>query len=150
LKEYNNIIPVFTGAPAERDYVQAVIDSIDDRRCINSAGIFLFEELVPLYQLSTLMITNDSGPAHFAAVTPLKVFVLFGPETPGLYLPMGNAEPFYLGLPCSPCVSAANHRKTTCLTRPCIATISPKMVTERLSRYLSENENAQGQTPISQ
>lgn len=138
LKKYRDIIVVFTGAPAEREYVQAVINQIGDKRCVNSAGIFLFEELVPLYQLSTLMITNDSGPAHFAAVTPLKVFVLFGPESPTLYLPMGNAEPFYLGLPCSPCVSAANHRKTTCITRPCIATINPAHVTERLSSYLSE------------
>ena len=83
-------------ATAEREYVQAVIDQTGDKRCVNSAGIFLFEELVPLYQLSTLMITNDSGPAHFAAVTPLKVFVLFGPETPTLYLPMGNAEPLVI------------------------------------------------------
>jgi ADP-heptose:LPS heptosyltransferase len=136
LKKYENILLVFTGAPAEREYVQNVINMIADKRCVNSAGVFLFEELVSLYQLSNFMITNDSGPAHFAAVTPLKVFVLFGPETPRLYLPMGNAEPFYLGLPCSPCVSAANHRKTTCITRPCIATISPAMVTERLNEYL--------------
>jgi ADP-heptose:LPS heptosyltransferase len=138
LKKYKDIILVFTGSPAERDYVQAVIDAINDPRCVNSAGVFLFEELVPLYQQSELMITNDSGPAHFAAVTPLKVFVLFGPETPALYLPMGNAEAIYLGLPCSPCVSAANHRKTTCITRPCIATINPVIVTERLSTYLSQ------------
>ena len=138
LKKYRDIILVFTGAPAEREYVQAVMDSIGDKRCVNSAGVFLFEELIPLYQLSTFMITNDSGPAHFAAVTQLKVFVLFGPETPALYLPMGNAEAFYLGLPCSPCVSAANHRKTTCITRPCIATISPAVVANRLSSYLSE------------
>ena len=83
------------------------------------------------------MLTNDSGPAHFAAVTSLKVFVLFGPETPHLYLPLGNAEPFYLGLPCSPCVSAANHRKTTCITRPCITGIEPVVVLEKLSSYLS-------------
>jgi ADP-heptose:LPS heptosyltransferase len=140
LKKYQNILLVFTGAPAEREYVQNVINMISDKRCINSAGIFLFEELVPLYQLSTFMITNDSGPAHFAAVTPLKVFVLFGPETPNLYLPMGNAEAFYLGLPCSPCVSAANHRKTTCITRPCIATISPGMVSGRLSEYLTTRD----------
>lgn len=139
LNKYSDIILVFTGSPAEREYVQAVIDTINDKRCINSAGIFLFEELVPLYQKSTLMITNDSGPAHFAAVTALKVFVLFGPETPALYLPMGNAEAIYLGLPCSPCVSAANHRKTTCITRPCIATIDPDNVSRRLSSYLSEN-----------
>jgi ADP-heptose:LPS heptosyltransferase len=84
------------------------------------------------------MLTNDSGPAHFAAVTGLKVFVLFGPETPHLYLPIGgNVEAFYLGLPCSPCVSAANHRKTSCTERPCITGISPVVVLERLNQFLS-------------
>lgn len=139
LAEFPNILIVLTGSPAERDYVQKVCDQINHARCINSSGVFQFEELVPLYQISTFMLTNDSGPAHFAAVTPLKVFVLFGPETPALYLPIGgNAEPFYLGLPCSPCVSASNHRKTSCEARPCITGISPKVVTSRLKNFLLE------------
>ena len=138
LQNFRNIIIVMTGAPAEKDYVQHVTAMIGDKRCINSAGYFLFEELAPLYSVSTFMLTNDSGPAHFAAVTPLKVFVLFGPETPALYLPLGNAEPFYLGLPCSPCVSASNHRKTSCVTRPCITGIESAIVFDRLQKYLQE------------
>ncbi|MFY8036734.1 MAG: glycosyltransferase family 9 protein [Cyclobacteriaceae bacterium] len=140
LNEFPNTLIILTGSPAERDYVQKVNDSIAHDRCVNSAGVFQFEELVPLYQISTFMLTNDSGPAHFAATTPLKVFVLFGPETPALYLPIGgNAEPFYLGLPCSPCVSAANHRKTSCETRPCITGIAPVVVTARLTKYLQRD-----------
>jgi len=140
LDKFDDILVVATGAPAERDYVQSVVDMVGDKRCVNSAGVFSFSELVPLYSLSTLMLTNDSGPAHFAAVTPLKVFVLFGPESPSLYLPLGNAEPFYLGLPCSPCVSAANHRKTTCVSRPCITGISHNWVTGRIIEYLKGEE----------
>jgi ADP-heptose:LPS heptosyltransferase len=140
LAKFSNIIIIMTGAPAEKEYVEEVARQIGNSRCVNSAGYFSFDELVPLYSVSTFMLTNDSGPAHFAAVTPLKVFVLFGPETPHLYIPLGNAEPFYLGLPCSPCVSAANHRKTTCLTRPCITGIPAGMVYERLENFL-EKEN---------
>jgi ADP-heptose:LPS heptosyltransferase len=139
LNQFPNIIIVATGAPAEKEYVQQVVDAIADKRCINSSGFFSFDELVPLYSVSACMLTNDSGPAHFASVTALKVFVLFGPETPNLYLPLGgNAEPFYLGLPCSPCVSAANHRKTTCITRPCITGIPPSMVLEKLNGFLHQ------------
>ena len=138
LSNFRNIIIIMTGAPAEKEYVQYVTSMINDKRCINSGGFFSFDELVPLYSVSTFMLTNDSGPAHFAAVTPLKVFVLFGPETPALYLPLGNAEPFYLGLPCSPCVSASNHRKTTCVTRPCITGIEASIVFERVKNYLAE------------
>ena len=140
LRTYDDIILLLTGAPAEKEYVQKVTDGINDKRCMNAAGVFSFDELVPLYALSTCMITNDSGPAHFAAVTNLKVFVLFGPETPALYLPLGgHAEPIYLGLPCSPCVSAANHRKTSCITRPCITGISPAMVIKKVNAFL-QNE----------
>ncbi len=138
LDTFKDIIIVGTGAPAEKKYVQKVIDLTAHERFVNSAGIFAFSELVPLYSISSLMLTNDSGPAHFASVTPLKVFVLFGPETPALYAPLGgNAEPFYLKLPCSPCVSAANHRKTTCLTRPCITSIQPSWVGGRLKEWLT-------------
>ena len=138
LNKFQHCIIIMTGSPAEKDYVQQVTGMIGDTRCINSSGFFSFDELVPLYAVSTCMLTNDSGPAHFAAVTGLKVYVLFGPETPHLYLPLGgNAEAFYLGLPCSPCVSAANHRKTSCITRPCITGIDPVTVLERMNRFLT-------------
>jgi ADP-heptose:LPS heptosyltransferase len=137
LNQFNDVLLVGTGAPKEREYVQNVVEMVGDARFVNSAGVFKFDELVPLYSICTLMLTNDSGPAHFASVTDLKVFVIFGPETPALYLPIGgNAEPFYLGLPCSPCVSAANHRKTSCVTRPCITGISPEWVKSRLTEFL--------------
>jgi len=143
LNQFRDIIIVATGAPKEREYVQKVIDIAGSARFVNSAGVFKFNELVPLYSVSTFMLTNDSGPAHFASVTPLKVFVLFGPETPALYGPLGgNAEAFYLKMPCSPCVSAANHRKTTCETRPCITTIQPGWVGARLTEFLKEKEVA--------
>jgi len=138
LTSWESIVILATGAAAESEYVQQVVDEVDHPRCVNAAGVFAFEELPALYSISCCMLTNDSGPAHFAAVTPLKVFVLFGPETPALYLPLGNAEPFYLGLPCSPCVSAANHRKTGCATRPCITGIWPEWVARRMHVYLKE------------
>ncbi len=143
LDEFNEILIVATGAPAEKQYVKKVVEMVDDSRFVNGAGVFRFDELVPLYSTSVCMLTNDSGPAHFASVTALKVFVLFGPETPALYAPLGgNAEPFYLALPCSPCVSAANHRKTTCVTRPCISTMQPAWVGGRLSEWLKEQQVA--------
>jgi ADP-heptose:LPS heptosyltransferase len=136
LSRYPKILVVATGSPAEREYVGKVVKDIDHERCVNSAGVFEFDELIPLYAISTAMLTNDSGPAHFASVTPLKIFVIFGPETPALYGPLGDAESIYLGLPCSPCVSAANHRKTTCLPRPCISGIPPEIVEEKMIAYL--------------
>lgn len=136
IQKYPGYLLIATGAPSEHAYVQDVVERVGSERIVNSAGLFEFEELAPLYSISKLMLTNDSGPAHFASVTDLKVFVLFGPETPALYLPLGNAEAIYLGLPCSPCVSAANHRKTTCETRPCMTGMPPDLVFNKIAGYL--------------
>lgn len=138
INTHNDALVIITGAPAERADAEKLVQDVNHERCVNSAGVFTFEELLPLYQLSTVMLTNDSGPGHFSAVTPLKVYVLFGPETPALYGSLGNAENFYLGLPCSPCVSAHNHRKTSCVDRPCITGIKPRMVFERINDYLNQ------------
>jgi ADP-heptose:LPS heptosyltransferase len=74
------------------------------------------------------MVTNDSGPAHFAAAGGLPTIVLFGPETPNLYQPLGNSKVIYAGLACSPCVSASNHRKSACDDNVCMRAISIEQV----------------------
>src|SRR6202012_3321141 len=81
-------------------------------------------ELPALYAQAALMVTNDSGPAHFAAAAGLPTIVLFGPETSHLYKPLGTARAIYAGLACSPCVSAHNHRKTACTDNVCMQAIS--------------------------
>ena len=74
------------------------------------------------------MVSNDSGPPHFASVTDLPTYVIFGPETPSLYGALGNSTPIYAGLACSPCVSAGNHRKTSCTDNQCLKAIYPEQV----------------------
>ena len=86
------------------------------------------------------MLTNDSGPGHFSSVTGLRTFVLYGPETPLLYGSLGNSTPIYAGLACSPCVSAANHRKTPCRDNVCLQVITPETVLEQLRAALAEGQ----------
>ena len=83
------------------------------------------------------MVTNDSGPAHFAAPTGLKTIVLFGPETPALYGAINpNAVFITAALACSPCVSAFNHRKSACNDPRCMTAISVETVTDRARALL--------------
>ena len=82
------------------------------------------------------MVTNDSGPGHFSSVTPLPTVVLFGPETPALYGSLGNSLPVFAGLACSPCVSAANHRKTPCKDNVCMQSIQVSEVVEKMAIQL--------------
>ena len=128
LLDYPQHYVLLTGAPAEHAQAQQLCDSVADKRCINFAGHVKFTQLIDLYNVSKLMVTNDSGPGHFSAITALKTFVIFGPETPALYGSLGNSTAIYAGLACSPCVSASNHRKTPCIDNVCLKVLTPARV----------------------
>lgn len=136
---YNDkAIILLTGAPAESEGAQALADCVNDKRCINFAGGVKFLQLPTLYSVSAFMLTNDSGPAHFASITDMHTFVIFGPETPALYGSLGPTTPIFAGMACSPCVSAANHRKTPCTDNQCIQVITPDWVFNTLKFKLDE------------
>ena len=137
LAEFDDILILITGAPSETQEAEQLKDLVDHPRCVNFAGALKLEELPVLYSIATLMLTNDSGPAHFSAITPLRTFVIFGPETPKLYGSLGNSTPIYAGLACSPCVSAANHRKTPCQDNVCLQAITVDMVLAQLRPALA-------------
>lgn len=142
LARYDDVLVLITGAPSEQAGAQQLCDAVAHARCVNFAGQLRLEELPALYQMAQLMLTNDSGPGHFSSITPLKTFVIFGPETPALYGSLGNSTPIYAGLACSPCVSAANHRKTPCQDNVCLQVIRPQTVSAQLHAYL---DSPQGQ-----
>jgi ADP-heptose:LPS heptosyltransferase len=85
------------------------------------------------------MLTNDSGPAHFASVTDMPVYVFFGPETPKIYGPLGRMTPIYAALACSPCVAATNHRKSVCNDNVCLQIITPDNVYAMLRSELDRS-----------
>ncbi len=128
LERYPDVMVLLVGSPSERAGKERIVSSVGSGRCVNFAGFTSLTDLPALYSISSLMVTNDSGPAHFASVTDMPVFVLFGPETPKLYGPLGAMTPLYAGLACSPCVTAANHRKTACSDNVCLQIITPEQV----------------------
>lgn len=128
LKNYKNVLILITGAPNEKNEAAGLKEKVNHERCINFAGQVKLSELPALYSISHMMLTNDSGPGHFSAITDLRTYVIFGPETPKLYGSLGNSTPIYAGLACSPCVSASNHRKTPCSDNVCLQVISVNQV----------------------
>lgn len=123
LLEYGDVYVLITGAPSEMKEAKELAVQCGNR-CFSFAGEVMLVELLSLYSLSSIMITNDSGPAHFAAVTNMPTIVIFGPETPALYSSLGKTRPVYAQLACSPCVSATNHRKTPCTDNVCLQVLS--------------------------
>ena len=144
--QYPHDLILITGSPAEFVYVEKVRAVANVKNAINFAGQVSFAELPPLYTLSDVMITNDSGPGHFSAVTPLRTVVLFGPETPALYGSVGNSIAITANLACSPCVSAANHRKTPCHNNICMQAITVSQVLEKVIIQLNEADKAKARS----
>ncbi len=143
-QQYPSDLILITGSPAEFAYVEKVRTVANIKNALNFAGQVSFAELPPLYTLSDVMVTNDSGPGHFSAVTPLRTVVLFGPETPALYGSIGNSIAITANLACSPCVSAANHRKTPCHDNVCMQAITVAQVLEKVAIQLQDADQAKG------
>ncbi len=143
-QQYPSDLILITGSPAEFAYVEKVRVVANIKNALNFAGQVSFTELPPLYTLSDVMVTNDSGPGHFSAVTPLRTVVLFGPETPALYGSIGNSIAITANLACSPCVSAANHRKTPCQDNVCMQAITVSQVLDKVSLQLQDADKAKG------
>jgi ADP-heptose:LPS heptosyltransferase len=136
LTAHDDIIVLITGAPDERPEAERLAAATGPR-CVSFAGHSTLAELPALYSHAALMVSNDSGPAHFAAAGGLPTIVLFGPETPKLYQPLGNSRAIYAGLACSPCVSAHNHRKTACTDNVCMQAITVEEVYAAVDELLS-------------
>ncbi len=143
-QKYPDDLILITGSPAEFAYVEKVRVVANIKNALNFAGQVSFAELPPLYTLSDVMVTNDSGPGHFSAVTPLRTVVLFGPETPALYGSVGNSIAITANLACSPCVSAANHRKTPCHDNVCMQAITVPQVLDKVIKQLQDADQAKG------
>jgi ADP-heptose:LPS heptosyltransferase len=136
-KKWPDCLILITGSPAEHAYVENVRVGANVPNALNFAGQVSFAELPALYTLADVMVTNDSGPGHFSSVTGLHTVVLFGPETPALYGSLGKSIPITAQLACSPCVSAANHRKTPCSDNACMRAISVEQVLEKMTVQFS-------------
>lgn len=125
-----------TGGREEQAGIRRLVHQVGDARCAAFAGALPLEALPALYGLATVMLTGDSGPAHFAAVTDLPTYVIFGPETPRLYGALGNTRFIYADFACSPCVRAANHRRSPCRDNRCLQAITVDEVVARVGEVL--------------
>jgi ADP-heptose:LPS heptosyltransferase len=127
---------VITGGPNEAEAARQLAASISPL-AISTAGETSLRDLIVLYTMADVLVTNDSGPGHFATMTGIGSIVLFGPETPAVFGPISPAsEVIRLNLACSPCVNAFNHRFSPCDDPLCMKGISVEMVYERVNRLL--------------
>jgi ADP-heptose:LPS heptosyltransferase len=146
LECYPDIGIALTGAKSEQRGAEALAFDIGSDRCVSVAGYTTLAELFALYSLSEVMVTNDSGPAHYASLTGMDVISLFGPESPEVFGARSErSHPMWAGLACSPCVNAFNQRVTRCTNNLCMQDISVDQVFAKVVEVLRQrSEHADG------
>ncbi|MBU0480941.1 MAG: glycosyltransferase family 9 protein [Proteobacteria bacterium] len=113
------------GGKEEKEVGDSLLQELANQKTgvtfINLAGLTSLEDLLDLFHFAQLFITNDSGPAHLAALTRIPTIVLFGPESPDLYSPLSeNSQSITLSLDCQPCVSIFNGKHSYCHDNQCL------------------------------
>lgn len=149
LERDKSALVVLMGVPDGEETIAEIHKSVNDPRCVNFVGCTRdLEDVLQLCHMAQVLVTNDSGPAHFATLTPIPIVTLFGPETPVLYGPRGaQTKNIFAGLSCSPCLTAFNHRNSPCSDNVCLQTISVDEVFDAACTLMTEAQQpARAQT----
>jgi len=139
--ERNYIVIAGTGAASSRAGI--ILKRVNSPRCLDMVSRTSVEELMELFLVSEALISNDCGLAHLAALTPVKKFILFGPESPDVFGPLaGECYPLYSGWDCSPCLSVFSHRSCACEDNLCLKAIKPADVYCLIMEKTGEGKDA--------
>ncbi len=142
LEHYPDLFIGFTGAPSEAAPINQLAREVRSDRVLALAGKTSLRQVLVLYTRSAILVTNDSGPAHFASMTPIRVITLFGPETPSLFAARSpNATALWAGIACSPCVNAYNNRQSVCRDNLCMQAITVEQVFAEVTRIYDSLRN---------
>ncbi len=127
------------GTKGNRETASYIVDKVGDERCANFCGDTpVMSDLFELLSMSDLLITNDSGAAHFATATGTRTLALFSTDAPTMYGPLGNCVIAYSYYHCSPCISAYNHKESRCTNNLCLQAIKPNSLYEMAVKVMED------------
>ena len=125
LLEDPEVYVLIMGVASEKPDAQFISARLESPRVLDLAGRTTLKELLHLLDLADVLVTNDSGPAHFAALTGIHVVVFFGPEIPERYRPLAtSSDVVHTGFSCSPCIGPHNQRLSPCNDNLCMKSIA--------------------------
>ena len=137
----NGYAAAIIGLAEDKDLADQILSRCNGPACIDLTGYTkTVRDLLLIFQFADLLITNDGGPGQFAALTPMPSIIFYGPETPKLYGPEDDkAIIFYDPLPCTPCLTAYNHRNSPCDgDNLCLKQIPPERVLAKALEILRD------------
>ena len=139
LLEDPEVFVVITGVASEKPDAQFMCARLGSPRALDLTGRTTMTELLHIFDLAHVLVTNDSGPAHFAALTRIHVIVFFGPEIPERYRPLTtSADVIHTGYSCSPCIGPFNQRQSPCNDNLCLKSISIEEIATLVRSRLEE------------
>jgi len=129
LLEDPEVFILIPGVASEKPDAEYICSRVLSPRALDLTGQTTLNELLHLFDLAHVLVTNDSGPAHFAALTRIHVVVFFGPEIPERYRPLtASSDVVHTGYSCSPCIGAFNQRLSPCNDNVCLKSINVRDV----------------------
>ena len=129
LLEDPEVFVLIVGVRSEKPDAQYICSRVESPRVLDLTGQTTMTELLHVFDVSQVLVTNDSGPAHFAALTHIHVIVVFGPEIPERYRPLAtSSDVVHTGFTCSPCIGPYNQRLSPCNDNLCLKTVNVQEV----------------------
>ena len=139
LSTYADLFIVITGTHSAREDSAILVNEVKDERLINFTEETTLQEFIDLLHVSRVIVSVDSGPAHFAALTHIGIVCIFGPDTKVIFSPLSeSAVCLESELACHPCFSPFNARRPNCVQKekPCLASIVPQRVSKEVVKFL--------------
>jgi ADP-heptose:LPS heptosyltransferase len=119
---------------------------VQSDRLVSLAGRTTMDELFELLRGAKLLISNDNGPVHFAAMTNTPTLALYSTDSPFVYGSLGKCLILYSFYQCSPCIMAYNHKRSDCSDNKCLQAIPVSTVSSFALRILRNDPAIRYQT----
>jgi heptosyltransferase-2 len=122
----------FLGAPQEKGLVEGIISLMRNSGSLDLVGADMMASMAVM-NLSTLVISNDTGSAHLAVASSARVLTIFGPTNPGATAPYGADAHIIQGhASCAPC----RHFRCPLQEHLCMKSVEPEAVLRKAEAIL--------------
>jgi heptosyltransferase-2 len=136
LQQYFKAAILLLAAPAEEEIARDILNKTSVKIINTAPDRIDLEMLKPLIKRCDLLVTNDTGPRHYAVAFDVPAVVIMGPTDPRYTASnLDKTIVLRMDLDCSPC-----HKKTCPSDHRCMTQITPEMVFEA-GRELLNGQN---------
>lgn len=141
------VTTVFVGASNELPRSAELEKALPSDRIVNLIGQTCVTELLHLLRSATLVVTNETGPGHFAIMLGAPTIMIYGGGHAGSFMPYpehrrpANAHFINEDMPCYHCLWRCPYRPDKNSTYPCISAISIDTVWSAVSSILETSDN---------